>query len=126
MKTLTPKLKKEIEEIKSTLDMEKAVLTRIETAKIRALEILEDGHEIQGWDREKAFGNRAWIKDLTPEKAYHVFKAWINKKSDVETKPTLKSPSQLQKYFDDVPEAQDLLEDLVTREDKGYKIIKKK
>lgn len=119
---ISSKIKKEISEIKQLLDSEKAVLKRLQDAKNRAIELIEEGYPIEGYFLADSYGNRAWRGDIEVQTLYTVFKKFIPKKS-LYTETKLLSPAKLEKYFLEFPDAVEKLSDFTDRKYKG-KILK--
>ena len=117
-KRLTPKIKKEIAEIKSILDNEKMTMQLIKDTKDKATELLNKGYHIDGYEMRQSWGNRAWIKTIDIDRLFSSFKKIITKKSDLYT-TALKSPAVIEKYFIELPEEKEKLNKFIKRADRG-------
>lgn len=115
---LTAKIKKEIKEIISLLNKEKKILQAFSDAKVRAFELLKEGHIIEGWLLATSKGNRSWKKDVDASKIYEALKKWISKKSDIEL-DGLKSPAAVEKLIIEDAEAVGILSKFTERADNG-------
>jgi hypothetical protein len=96
---MTPKISKEIKEIRATLYKAKAVMEKIAKDTERARELITLGYPIEGYDVVPTKGNRAWIDNMTAEKVFTKFKKFIVDKTNLFPEQEMKSPSQVEKYF---------------------------
>lgn len=116
-------MKKEIKEIVEVLEAYDEIKKAYEAIKPRALELLQSGETLPGYELKTTGHTSQWSEKITSKKIYTALKKWIATEDDVKV---LASPSVIKKYIKEYPEALVKFDKLVIKKDKAPSISRVK